>query len=329
MEDLTCTVRYIVEEGFNRGKVEIADEVCGPGCKMDVCIIETPIGPNGLKRFIENSRRAFPDLHLRIEFLLQSGPLVFSSWVTHGTHKGDFLVSATGAVQSLRLFGFWLFKDGKLQDLRGNWEATTMMRAFGVMPAENIPTSQQQAPVNHTLVANTQSECVTTEGKVTDAPTFVTYMKGLLCEADAQSILSCGPSAEMFWSCLRDYQQHYSMDDDRRMIAANHLRKTLANRQVYVERFVRAPNKIACRWMIGGEVIGHLFGARGPHRRTVIRGSTFATLDENETLLSWYDVVDVVRQFRDSGMMPELQYYRHQTAETFIDRPAAHYYICQ
>jgi predicted ester cyclase len=296
---------------------------------MDICIVETPKGPDGLRRYIENSRRAFPDLHLRIEFLLQSGPVVFSSWVTHGTHKGDFLVSATGAVQSLRLFGFWLFEGGKLVDLRGNWEATTMMRAFGILPAENIPTAEQEGPTIHSLLTNMQSESVMIEGKIADASSFISYLKGLLCEGRDSSFLSAGPKSEMFWSCIRDFQQHLSRDRDRRVIAFNHIRDSLTAREIYIERFVRTAGKIACRWMMGGDVVGNLFGARGPKRRAVVRGSTFATLDANDGLLSWYDIVDVVRQFRDSGMMPELQYYRHQAAETAVDRSATLYNVCQ
>jgi len=316
MQDLTKIVREIIEDGFNRGNTAIADAVCTPTCRMDICIVETPRGPDGLKRYIQNSRRAFPDLNLQIEFLLQSGPLVYSSWVTFGTHKGDFLVPATGQVQRLRLFGLWLFEDGKLQDVRGNWEATTMMRAFNIMPADQVPSSAADAPQLHQLLADFPTRAVAQPATLSDVPAFISALRLLLCDGDKNRFLAAAPAPDMFWTCIRDFRAASATGTDRRAAAYDHIRQTLTNRRLYIERLVVAGDAIACRWALTGDVTGAVFGAVGPARSTVIRGTCFATLDGKGELKSWYDVVDVVRQYRDSGTLPDIDYYRHQAPES-------------
>jgi predicted ester cyclase len=323
MHDLTKTVRHIVEGGFNKGDMAIADAVCHPAARMDICIIDTAPGPDGLKRYIENSRRAFPDLNLQIEFMLQSGPLVFSSWVTFGTHKGSFLVPATGQVQRLRLFGIWLFEDGKLKDLRGNWETTTMMRAFNILPADQVPSPATDVPQLHQLLARFPTRSVAAPADPGQARALIAVLRSLFCGDDKAAFLEAAPAPDLFWTCIRDFRATNAPGADRRAVAYDHIRETLANRRLYVERLVTAGDAVACRWMLACDVIGGVFGSRSGPRSTLIRGTCFATLNADGGLRSWYDVVDVVRQYRDSGTLADIDYYRHQPPETGVPSDVA------
>ena len=87
----------LVEEGFNRGRVELLDEFIHPD------LIEhsnSPLGGTGLeamKQRLTAVRNAFPDAHLDIEDLTASADTVWWRWRFTATHQGDFMgVAPTG-----------------------------------------------------------------------------------------------------------------------------------------------------------------------------------------------------------------------------------------
>jgi predicted ester cyclase len=85
-------VRRLIEEGFNEGRLEVADEVISP------TIIEHQnfgpnhaAGPEGVKAVIASLRRAFSDFHLSIDDLAVSGDIVWLRMTGTGTNDGSFM----------------------------------------------------------------------------------------------------------------------------------------------------------------------------------------------------------------------------------------------
>lgn len=99
--DNKATVHRFVEEVWNQGKVAALDELCAPNF-----ILNDPDRPDlrtleDHKRWVTETRNAFPDLHLTIEDLIVEGEQVVVRWTMRGTNTGDLVtptmhVPATG-----------------------------------------------------------------------------------------------------------------------------------------------------------------------------------------------------------------------------------------
>src|SRR5690242_18373375 len=90
-EENKATVRRAIETGWNQGQVAVFDELNDP-----TFIYHDPGAPgvrtsDDYKRWITQSRSAFPDLHLTIEDLIAEGDQVAMRWTLRGTHTGDLV----------------------------------------------------------------------------------------------------------------------------------------------------------------------------------------------------------------------------------------------
>ena len=91
-------VRRLIEEGFNEGRLEVADELIAPDF-----VEHQSFGPGhapgaeGVKAVIASLRRAFSDFHLAIDDLAVAGDTVWLRMTGTGTNDGSFMGNpATG-----------------------------------------------------------------------------------------------------------------------------------------------------------------------------------------------------------------------------------------
>lgn len=94
MEKNKKIVRRFVEEVWNEGKLEVADEVLAADyiehpSTPDDSKQAGPTGPAGMKRFVEMFRHAFPDITFAIEHMVAEGDKVAVHLVGQGTHQGE------------------------------------------------------------------------------------------------------------------------------------------------------------------------------------------------------------------------------------------------
>lgn len=87
-------VRRFVEEVWNAGKLEVADEVLAPDyiehpSTPDESRPEEPTGPDGMKRFIQMFRGAFPDMQFTVEHMVAEEDKVAVHLTGRGTHLGE------------------------------------------------------------------------------------------------------------------------------------------------------------------------------------------------------------------------------------------------
>ena len=87
-EENKATVRRAIEEGWNQGHAAVFDELNAPNF-----IYHDPGAPDvrtreDYKRWVTESRRAFPDLHLTIEDMIAEGDQVVMRWTFRGTNTG-------------------------------------------------------------------------------------------------------------------------------------------------------------------------------------------------------------------------------------------------
>ena len=90
-EQNKATMRHGIEEVWNRGNFDVADEIIArdfvaytPGQEDDIH------GPEGVKQYIGALRAAFPDLNFTIEDQIAEEDRVVARWVARGTHQAAF-----------------------------------------------------------------------------------------------------------------------------------------------------------------------------------------------------------------------------------------------
>ena len=87
-----AVVRRLIEEGFNEGNLDVADELISPDL-----IEHQNYGPHhapgaeGVKAVIASLRRAFPDFHLAIDDLAVDGSTVWLRMTGTGNNDGSFM----------------------------------------------------------------------------------------------------------------------------------------------------------------------------------------------------------------------------------------------
>ncbi len=136
-------MRRIIEEGFNEGKLEIADEL------VSTDIVENqffgprhPKGPEGLKAIIRDLRRMLPDVKLTIEDMVSEDDKVWIRMRSEGTHLGEFMGRpASGKRVTVDVFDLCRFKDGKMVEHWGVPDRFHLLMQIGFFqrPEENTP----------------------------------------------------------------------------------------------------------------------------------------------------------------------------------------------
>jgi len=107
-------VRLWVEEGFNRGTLDVVEHVFAQGCvshNISSSAAERR-GPEAEREWISATRAAFPDFHVSLEDTMLAGDKVIVRWLASGTQRGMWMgISPTGrhitwgGITFLRLMG--------------------------------------------------------------------------------------------------------------------------------------------------------------------------------------------------------------------------------
>ena len=136
-------VQNVIEEIYNKGNLNLADEITTNQYVPHDSTLNTGTGATGLKNHASTLRTAFPDLHLNIEEIHSDGDTVITRLTAQGTHNGNFLnVPATG--RSIRTTGILIshVKNGKLADSFMNWDALGVMQQIGAVQGRGQTTGR-------------------------------------------------------------------------------------------------------------------------------------------------------------------------------------------
>jgi predicted ester cyclase len=111
-----AVARRLIEEGFNRGELAVADELVAPDMveHQDFGPGHAP-GAEGVKAVIASLRRAFPDFHLAIDDLAVQGDTVWLRMTGTGTNDGPFMGNApTGRPMRTAVFDVLRVEGGRI-----------------------------------------------------------------------------------------------------------------------------------------------------------------------------------------------------------------------
>jgi steroid delta-isomerase-like uncharacterized protein len=132
-------VKRWIDEGWNRGRVDVADELFAH--EFSAAAMDAVSGDLGcvddLKAYVLTIRSAFPDVRFTVEHLVAEGDKVVGAFGVEGTHTGALWgIPATGRAVSFKAIDVWRFRDGKI--VERCIAAADFLRALqqlGVIPA--------------------------------------------------------------------------------------------------------------------------------------------------------------------------------------------------
>ena len=109
-----AVVRRVFDEIFNRGKLEVADEIYARdfknrGLHRDADLEEDQVA-------VRAERTAFPDITMTVDQMVAEGDRVAVLWTVHGTHThaGYGGIPPTGARLEMRGTSFWRLANGRM-----------------------------------------------------------------------------------------------------------------------------------------------------------------------------------------------------------------------
>jgi predicted ester cyclase len=100
-----AVVRRAVDEVFNQGQLEAAERHFAPEFAAEE------------RLFAERIRRAFPDLVITLDRVVQEGPWVAVHWTATGTQRGEFAgIAPTGRRATWSGAWFWRVEGPRIVD---------------------------------------------------------------------------------------------------------------------------------------------------------------------------------------------------------------------
>jgi predicted ester cyclase len=107
--------RRVLEELFEEGNLDAADELIHPEFVNHEAPPDNPQGPEGLKETVNWLRGLWGPMHADIEDEVCEGDKVVARVTMHGRHVGEFLGKPpTGKEFAAEHIHIWRFKDGKV-----------------------------------------------------------------------------------------------------------------------------------------------------------------------------------------------------------------------
>ena len=117
LEHNKVLVRRIVEDMFNRGRLDVASEIFHANFvdRGHEQVANKVDGPQGFAQFVQTVRSALPDLVATIQNMVAEGDYVAMWNTATGTHRGElFGIPPSGTLISMRDFHFFRIAGRKI-----------------------------------------------------------------------------------------------------------------------------------------------------------------------------------------------------------------------
>jgi predicted ester cyclase len=139
--DPAVASRRLIEESFNEGKFDLADELISPGAinhdPAEPIRMRGLRGPETFKRTVTMYREAFPDVRMVVDDVIASGEHVVARWHSEGTHRGQLEgLAPTGARVTVTGISIDRWEDGKVVETWTEWDNLGLARQLGAAPPE-------------------------------------------------------------------------------------------------------------------------------------------------------------------------------------------------
>ena len=135
-EENKALIQRFVEEAFNNGNVDVADEVYASiFIAHDPTIPEGQGSPEQVKQFVSTYLSAFPDGHTTVEDMISDGEKVAYRWTFRGTHQGELMgIPPTGKQVTITGITINRLSGGKVEEQWNSFDQLGMLQQLGVAP---------------------------------------------------------------------------------------------------------------------------------------------------------------------------------------------------
>ncbi len=122
-EENKAISRYADVELFDRGNLEVADELFAPNfVHHDPVSGEDWRGPESVKQYAAMMRAAFPDLYYTEKDQVAEGDKEVTRYAAGGTHQGELMgIAPTGERVELRGISIIRINGGKIEEIWENY----------------------------------------------------------------------------------------------------------------------------------------------------------------------------------------------------------------
>src|SRR5437773_12153103 len=136
MTDPKGISRQMIEEVFNKGRLDVTAEIIAPeDVGHDPALPQDVAGPDGERELVSGYRAAFPDLTITIDDQIGEGDRVVTRWTARGTHSGDLWgIAGTGKEVTVTGTSVDRIRDGRIAESWSNWDTIGLMQQLGVIP---------------------------------------------------------------------------------------------------------------------------------------------------------------------------------------------------
>jgi predicted ester cyclase len=112
------------------------DEIVAPDVVFHAPVPNGATGVRALKQVMTVLYRAFPDLHVEVEDVIEEGDKIVGRNTVTGTHRGEYLgMAPTGRSVSYREIFIFRFAGGRVAEIWGVVDVLSQLRQLGAIPA--------------------------------------------------------------------------------------------------------------------------------------------------------------------------------------------------
>lgn len=135
IEQNEAIIRRYLDEAWNRGNVDIVDELMSSNYARYISGNPDPLDREGQKQRIISFRRAFPDLHLTRDDLIAAEDKVVFRMTFNGTHQGTFMRTPPSNVQvTVGIIDIARIANGKIVEHWGVTDTLGLLQQIGAVP---------------------------------------------------------------------------------------------------------------------------------------------------------------------------------------------------
>jgi len=133
-EDRKNMIRRVSDELWNKGNVDICDEVFAQNCSFHDPSFHID-GIAGMKQQVRELRTANPDLHMDIQEVLAEGDLTAARWTMGGTARGEFKgIPGTGKTYVMTGMIMDQWQGDHIVEEWVNYDLAGTLQQIGIMP---------------------------------------------------------------------------------------------------------------------------------------------------------------------------------------------------
>jgi steroid delta-isomerase-like uncharacterized protein len=135
-EDNKALVRRFFEEVWNKGNLNVIDELDSPNYVDHDAPPGLPAGIEGQKQFVKMYRTAFPDLRITVDDVISEGDKVVTRWTARGTHNGPLMeIPKTGKKVTVTGISENRVVNGKFVEGWNSFDQMSLLQQIGQVPA--------------------------------------------------------------------------------------------------------------------------------------------------------------------------------------------------